>query len=139
MNRSPIVGVFCGLAALAALAFACGSDPSHDPTLRLTGTESSALVTTDQDGNLVYSCPAKKALVCHVPPGNPANAHTICVGVAAVSAHLRNHPDTQGPCDGGLTAEPEPEACLPLDGICSADEDCCSTMCSSGVCVSPFL
>jgi hypothetical protein len=40
----------------------------------------------------------KKTTICHVPPGNPANAHTLCIGNAAVEAHLRNHPDYLGPC-----------------------------------------
>jgi hypothetical protein len=29
-----------------------------------------------------------KALICQVPPGNPANEHTICIGAPAVKAHL---------------------------------------------------
>ncbi|HEV8359099.1 MAG TPA: CARDB domain-containing protein [Candidatus Thermoplasmatota archaeon] len=37
--------------------------------------------------------------VCHVPPGNPGNAHTIHVGEAAVRAHLA-HGDHEGACDG---------------------------------------
>jgi hypothetical protein len=40
----------------------------------------------------------KKTTICHIPPGNPANAHTICVGNAAVPAHLQNHGDSIGPC-----------------------------------------
>lgn len=38
--------------------------------------------------------------ICHIPPGNPSNAHTITVGAAAVSAHL-NHGDTLGACATG--------------------------------------
>lgn len=38
-----------------------------------------------------------KAAVCHIPPGNPSNAHTILVGVAAVKAHLA-HGDLLGAC-----------------------------------------
>jgi hypothetical protein len=46
-----------------------------------------------------------KAQVCHVPDGNPANAHEISVSARAVDAHLRNHEgDTLGPC-------PAPVAC----------------------------
>ena len=37
--------------------------------------------------------------ICHIPPGNPANAHTITVGQPALNAHL-NHGDTIGPCEG---------------------------------------
>jgi hypothetical protein len=29
-----------------------------------------------------------KVLVCHIPPGNPANAHTICISPNGVPAHL---------------------------------------------------
>ena len=41
----------------------------------------------------------KKCTICHVPPGNPPNAHTLTIGCSAVQAHLRNHPgDCLGPC-----------------------------------------
>jgi hypothetical protein len=70
---------------------------------------------------------AKKTTICHIPPGNPANAHTLCVGNAAVPAHLA-HGDFLGSCcgaaDGGTTTPtpiptpipnpPPPPA--PLDG-----------------------
>ena len=38
-----------------------------------------------------------KVVVCHTPPGNPDNQHTITVGSPAVQAHLK-HGDTLGPC-----------------------------------------
>src|ERR1700758_5115956 len=41
----------------------------------------------------------KKTTVCHIPPGNPANEHTICVGNAAVPAHMA-HGDVLGSCCG---------------------------------------
>ncbi len=40
-----------------------------------------------------------KVQVCHVPPGNSANQHTICISPNAVSAHLA-HGDFCGPCTG---------------------------------------
>lgn len=40
----------------------------------------------------------QKVTICHIPPGNPANAHTITVGAPAVPAHLA-HGDLLGPCD----------------------------------------
>ncbi len=38
--------------------------------------------------------------ICHIPPGNPDNAHTICIGLEAVPAHL-GHGDSMDPCDNG--------------------------------------
>jgi len=42
----------------------------------------------------------EKVCLCHIPPGNPDNAHTICVSKNAVAAHLA-HGDTLGPCTDG--------------------------------------
>lgn len=39
----------------------------------------------------------KKTTICHVPPGNPLNAHTLCVGTPSVEAHLA-HGDYLGVC-----------------------------------------
>jgi len=40
--------------------------------------------------------PAKVA-ICHYPPGNPGNRHTIVIDAAALPAH-QGHGDTVGPC-----------------------------------------
>ena len=51
----------------------------------------------------------EKCTICHVPPGNPANAHTIVIGCSAVDAHLRNHPgDSLGACPNQPTPTPTP-------------------------------
>jgi hypothetical protein len=42
--------------------------------------------------------------LCHIPPGNPSNAHTITVGAAAADAHLA-HGDYLGPCENGAVEE----------------------------------
>ena len=47
--------------------------------------------SSEQPGN------PNKALVCHVPPGNPDSAQTIEIGQGAIDAHL-GHGDTLGPC-----------------------------------------
>jgi hypothetical protein len=50
-----------------------------------------------------------KCTICHVPPGNPPNAHTITVGCSAVDAHMRNHPgDCLGPCPCQVTGTQNP-------------------------------
>ena len=46
-----------------------------------------------------FAAPAPKVDVCHVPPGNPANFHTISVSGNALPAHLA-HGDFLGPCLG---------------------------------------
>lgn len=40
----------------------------------------------------------RKVTICHVPPGNPDNAHTITVGEPAAKKHVEQHGDTYGPC-----------------------------------------
>ncbi len=38
-----------------------------------------------------------KVTICHIPPGNPSNAHTISIGESAIKAHLK-HGDYEGEC-----------------------------------------
>lgn len=75
--------------------------------IRACGLQGDPSITIDVD---LHACPdgtTKKTTICHIPPGNPANAHTLCVGNSAVRAHVENHGDTLGecvaepPCDGG--------------------------------------
>jgi hypothetical protein len=42
----------------------------------------------------------EKVTICHIPKGNPSNAHDITVGASAVPAHLA-HGDIVGPCVTG--------------------------------------
>ena len=70
----------------------------HDPTMGA--------------GAALHACDpgdVKKTTICHIPPGNPANAHTICVGNAAVPAHIQNHGDTIGPCAVEKPCPPPPQ------------------------------
>lgn len=77
--------------ALASLA-ACGlADGSIDPDAHLHACD-------PQD--------VKKTTICHIPPGNPANAHTICVGNPAVSHHIKNHGDYVGACQNETPCPP---------------------------------
>jgi hypothetical protein len=63
---------------------------------------------------------ASKVAICHAPPGNPANAHTIVVGEKAVQAHMA-HGDTGGSCPASeqgvslppVTMTPTPDVVSP--------------------------
>ncbi|MCH8853382.1 MAG: right-handed parallel beta-helix repeat-containing protein, partial [Planctomycetes bacterium] len=45
-----------------------------------------------------------RVTICHVPPGNTGNAHTITVSANALPAHLA-HGDQCGPCEDELSAQ----------------------------------
>jgi hypothetical protein len=101
--------------------------------------------------------------LCHVPPGNPDNAHTITVGTPAVRAHLRHGdhlgacegssesdagtpPPTDGGSSGGGGTDPEPDAgspgpvdagqvCADSSQACGTSMPCCSGLrCQAGFC-----
>jgi len=59
----------------------------------------------------------KKVKICHIPPGNPGNAHSICVSINAVAAHLA-HGDHLGDC-----VAPPPNPCLSNPPVASAVAD----------------
>jgi hypothetical protein len=50
----------------------------------------------------------EKVKICHMPPGNPDNSHTITVGANAVQAHLA-HGDMKGACDEAEDRDEESE------------------------------
>ncbi len=132
------------LLLLVCLAVACDGRISDDPTLYLTGTEEAPLM----GANGAPTCASPKVLVCHIPPGNPANAHTICIAQAAVGAHRKHHGDTIGPCggaDGGNAGGGGGGAqtgdggtvptCRNANSACTADGDCCAGMrCVDRIC-----
>ncbi len=53
---------------------------------------------------LTLAAKSGQTTICHVPPGNPLNAHTIDVATSAVAAHLA-HGDSLGAC--------QPQVCTP--------------------------
>jgi hypothetical protein len=97
-------------ATLALLSVGCSmpdATAQRNAEIKACGLQDDPSITPDVD---IHACAAgntKKTTICHIPPGNPANEHTICVGNAAVPAHVENHHDTIGvcpdepPCGGG--------------------------------------
>ena len=77
----------------------------------------------------------KKVELCHVPPGNPAGAHTIRVSVKAAKRYLRHNPgDSLGKCPSGCASGDDcndnnpctVDVCDPATGACdnSGQVDC---------------
>src|SRR5262245_20267152 len=89
----PMIALTLGTAGLIG---ACTGNigRTSDPSLYLTGTEESYIRAPDG----TKTCNGHKVLICHIPPGNPANAHTICVSEHAVPAHQSHHGDPVGEC-----------------------------------------
>jgi hypothetical protein len=63
----------------------------------LTMSSLSTIPATYADGGDNGGDDNDKVKICHIPPGNPDNAHTIEVSENAVDAHL-DHGDTLGKC-----------------------------------------
>jgi len=55
-----------------------------------------------------------KVTICHIPPGNPEDAHTIQVSPSAVGGHLA-HGDHLGPCDGTEGDDDDDDYPYPVD------------------------
>ncbi|MBT8275802.1 MAG: hypothetical protein KJO39_06655 [Bacteroidia bacterium] len=62
-----------------------------------------------------------KITICHIPPGNPENAHSITISINALPAHLA-HGDSEGACEAQCTLETDPECyceLFPNDPACN--------------------
>ncbi len=65
-------------------------------SIPLKETFSALLLIAGLYSGAATAAPAQ-VTICHIPPGNPANASEITVGAPAVTAHM-NHGDSMGAC-----------------------------------------
>lgn len=104
MNRLA-TSVVLGLFALSIFGCSSSTAPSQDVQERRYAELSACNLQDDTSikaNDDLRACDAgdpRKTTICHVPPGNPANRHTLCIGNAAVDAHLDHHDDILGPCE----------------------------------------
>jgi hypothetical protein len=118
-----------GLAGALGIGFLTGvgcaddsdaTEESNIAALRACGLDDG----TVEHGARLHACEPgnqKKTTICHIPPGNPANAHTLCIGNAAVPAHLENHGDYLGACQNETPCRP-PES-TGTGGAPGSDDD----------------
>lgn len=66
-----------------------------------------------------------KVQVCHIPPGNPGNFHTITISENALQAHL-GHGDLAGPCSAHCSQLCDDGSACTIDA-CDANERCLIT------------
>ncbi len=144
------------LAALCSLLLAaggCGEDTSSDgggsSAVRNGGTlggapaEGAYEEDTKRDDPGAQEDGQGKITICHVPPGNPANAHSLTVSVNGWNGHQRHKGDYAGPCNGS-GGEPDAgvPACLPEGSACLGDgPSCCAGLQCGGdnICRTPVI
>ncbi|AGC42050.1 lipoprotein [Myxococcus stipitatus DSM 14675] len=114
MMKSSLLVALCVL-----LASGCGGAPTADGENGGDPQAGGLEGSTDVEGNVDpvsgEGAGRDKVTVCHIPPGNPANAHTITVGAPAVKAHLK-HGDTLGACGSEQDGGSAPDAGTEPDG-----------------------
>lgn len=141
LNKLGWIGI---VASLGLFAVACV--PAESTESEETSEAAQALNNAGKSHDVGYSKSVNnkgkgsgKVEICHIPPGNPGNAHTIEVGQSAVSAHLA-HGDHIGDCDSsddGDGGDPGTQACGVDGSSCSSATSCCSNLCGgSGICTS---
>ncbi len=77
----------------------CDVCPGGDDTVdnNADGIPDCSQLLAYEDYSDDWKCGNNKIYVCHVPPGNPANAKTHCISKNALPAHFA-HGDNVGPC-----------------------------------------
>lgn len=91
----------------AALWIAVGCGGKNAPDGPGTSSSNERARNNDPSDDSLDDGGSNRVTLCHIPPGNPANAHTITVGEPAVRAHLA-HGDYLGPCHGSPGSDGSP-------------------------------
>jgi len=104
---------------VALLVATCGGGSPTGPSVGQAGGEQVQAGGNAGGSQGLGNCPTPgnptKTSICHLPPGNPANAHQVCIDADAVPAHLE-HGDYLGECVECAPADPY--CCSPGDPYC---------------------
>ena len=79
-----------------------------------------------------------KVDLCHIPPGNPQNAHVIRVGHPAYDAHLA-HGDAPAPCPGQEEEESTEQSVSPSSSSSESSDESTEALASGGGGVSVVI
>lgn len=94
VSKAAAIGTGDGIAVDDAGNTDDAGDTNPDPAPDQACISRASLKIDHQDGIPTAACPKDSSescvVICHVPPGNPAAAHTIMIGASALQAHL-NH------------------------------------------------
>ena len=112
------------VAAVAAVLFvwACGGGQDQSSS---SDAQSSVQRELAKVPAAAAKSPEEMVNICHIPPGNPANAHEITVGERAARAHIVNHGDRVGGC------------CVEAGQPCTTSSDCCQDQAALACRVDP--
>jgi len=110
-----VLGLIVNTASFSDVAFAEKPDKEAAKEAREAAKEArediqefsdSTVETSSSSPTTSDTTNSEKVTICHIPPGNPGNAHTITVGSPAVRAHLA-HGDIEGSCDQAVVEDLE--------------------------------
>ena len=90
----PALAVICLATFVAA---GCAADRVTGPDADLAAV-AAEVAGDDEYGTASTGNAVERVTICHIPPGNPENQHTITVGAPAVPAHISQHGDYVGEC-----------------------------------------
>src|SRR5437879_13100444 len=94
-NTPGRLSVIC---AVTFALFGCSGDRPSSPTTTVETAKAD-----EGEGGASAQAAAPKVTICHIPPGNPSNAHTINIAASAVPDTVAKHGDLLG-----TTTQPSP-------------------------------
>lgn len=99
-HRRARLALACATTALLALGLAMTGGMSYAASaVSAAPSAVKKLVKQDKDSRAKVAAGSGKVTICHIPPGNPGNAHLITISVNALHAHrAHGDPPAGAPC-----------------------------------------